>query len=65
MKRGEELKPGFKKTTLTPIKGKRGEDHVAHQDRSDPRGHLHRAHARVEQKPVHRPGHVGVVVQIR
>ena len=23
MNRGEELKPGFKKTTLTPIKGKR------------------------------------------
>ena len=23
MNRGEEFKPGFKKTTLTPIKGKR------------------------------------------
>ena len=27
------------------------EDHVAHQERSGSRGHLHRVHSRVEEKP--------------
>ena len=40
------------------------EDHVAHKDRSGPRGHLHRVHPRVEQKPVHRSGHASAVVQV-
>ena len=43
---------------------KEREDHIAHQDRSGSRGHLHRVHPRVEQKPVHRLGHAGAVVQI-
>ena len=38
--------------------------HVAHQDRSDARGHIHRVYPRVEQKPVHRAGHPRAVVQI-
>ena len=43
---------------------KEREDHIAHQDRSGARGHLHRVHPRVEQKPVHRPGHARAIVQI-
>ena len=41
---------------------KEREDHVAHQDRSGARGHLHGVHPRVEQKPVHHPGHAGTVL---
>ena len=43
---------------------KEREDLVAHPDRSDARGHIYRVHPRVEQKPVHRPGHPCAIVQI-
>ena len=45
-------------------KEKEREDHVAHQDQSGSRGHLHRVHPRVQQKPVHRPEHPCAVVQV-
>ena len=43
---------------------KEREDHIAHKDRSGPRGHLHHVHPLVEQKPVHRPGHPCAVVLV-
>ena len=38
---------------------------VAHQNRSGARGHIHRVHSHVEQKPAHRPGHPCAVVQVQ
>ena len=61
MNRGEELKPGFKKTTLMPIKGKR-QHHVAHQDPSNAGGHLHGQHSSAKFESVHNPGHARTVL---
>ena len=52
MNRGEELKPGFKKTILTAIKGKR----------SVTGGHLHGQHSGTESESVYNPGHARAVL---
>ena len=67
MRRGEELKPVFKKTALTRIKEKKSVKNtslIKTEAAPEDIYTIPRVHPRVKQKPMHRPGHAGAVVQI-
>ena len=63
MSRGEELKPEFKKTTLTSIKGKRSVIVTSLiKTQATPGEHLHGLDTRTKLEPVHHPGHACAVL---
>ena len=62
MRRGEKLKPGFKKDGFNPDqRKKKRKNHVARKNGSCTRRHLHGIHPSIKQKSMHRPRHACAV----